>query len=88
MITTHIKRADKLFGEETYPYLFAVYLVHLLMLVCSFKKSRKLEVVFIFQRTKRHEQCQMSMANKSENLETPIKQCANAKRKESFLKET
>ena len=33
-------------------------------------------------------QCQMSIANKSENSETPIKQCANAKLKESSLKET
>ena len=33
-------------------------------------------------------QCEMSIANKSENSETPIKQCANDKFKESFWKET
>ena len=50
-------------------------------LICSFKKLRKLGVVFTFQQTKRHDQmqCQRSIANKSENSETPIKQCANDK---------
>ena len=36
---------------------------------------------FHIKQTKRHDQmqCQMSIANKSENSETPIKQCTNDK---------
>ena len=43
----------------------------------------------MFWQTKHHGQmqCQMSIANKSKNSETPIKQWAN-ELKESFLKET
>ena len=64
------------------------------MLVCSFKKSRKLQAIFMFRQRKGHAILIESSAKinvnhyQIENLETPIKQYTNDKCKENVLKET
>ena len=79
MTTTRITRADNFFCVEKlivsdlqYTWFFSRWFVHE-------KKMRKTRSGFTFRQTKHHGQmqCQMSIANKSRNSGTPIKQWAN-----------